>query len=728
MIISNGKNFITINKDGSIKILDKNYIDKENNLKEIEHKLKPLLENNSINYNDIPFNIQVKINKALKNIFEALEENEEGIFALAELNKFGLLKEKKNILNDARIKINSSLFKIGLHDLDKFYFKNKKAKLEFMETFHNNYYPKVNNSNIYKFVSYYKENNLNDFKLFHESLIDYGVRDKYEILKYYNDNIDSNFSLSTKEFGLISLLKRDLINLQNKVIEDAIEEGLDVPIDLPRFVSPTDKIKDEKIDLEKIKAIHKIDYQNKDSLYFQNNKPVKELKEKFIEELKIQQKIIDVDTNDNIRLIQLQLLNNGGYNFQRMREWACNMDNTLLSPYRMMCISQSSIKYCNKLVECGILKTDNFEDFYFSCPKTREILLLNPNSTFEELSNLVLKEFNVSIKEETPKNKKMVREIEKKQKNDFFDFLNAQYDSFYKNNNIPLNEFIKEITKENSKERKRFNDLYPGMKENFIEIITEYEDIKKYTYDRTATIKFENTDIKEEINNLWDKARKDNLHFEVSENDSPEKLKLKENLTVNFINASCVKFNGIKLNSLNNWKQNMLKSNIVDESVVNAFIVKSISHAKDLVSIGILKTKDNENFYFTDNFSKQILFQNLTEDIDKLKELNLGVKVLKKDNKMNIKNKNCLDEYLNFNFHYDQSNNIEYVKEMANKENSLINEIKQNFIMDIKFREKVLSLINQENLKDNNLIKLSKILDTTEIKEEQNYNNQQEIV
>lgn len=728
MIISNGKNFITINKDGSIKILDKNYIDKENNLKEIEHKLKPLLENNSINYNDIPFNIQVKINKALKNIFETLEENEEGIFALAELNKFGLLKEKKNILNDARIKINSSLFKIGLHDLDKFYFKNKKAKLEFMETFHNNYYPKVNNSNIYKFVSYYKENNLNDFKLFYESLIDYGVRDKYEILKYYNDNIDSNFSLSTKEFGLISLLKRDLINLQNKVIEDAIEEGLDVPIDLPRFISPTDKIKDEKIDLEKIKAIHKIDYQNKDSLYFQDNKPVKELKEKFIEELKIQQKIIDVDTNDNIRLIQLQLLNNGGYNFQRMREWACNMDNTLLSPYRMMCISQSSIKYCNKLVECGILKTDNFEDFYFSCPKTREILLLNPNSTFEELTNLVLKEFNVSIKEETPKNKKMIREIEEKQKNDFFDFLNAQYDSFYKNNNIPFNEFIKEITKEDSKERKRFNDLYPGMKENFIETITEYEDIKKYTYDRTPTIKFDNINIKERINNLWDKTRKDNHNFEVSENDSPEKLKLKEELTVNFINASCVKFDGIKLSSLNNWKENVLKSNIIDESVAQAFVSKSISHAKDLVAIGILKTKDNENFYFTDNFSKQILFQNLTEDIDKLKELNLGVKVLKKDNKMNIKNKNCLDEYLNFNSHYNQSNNIEYVKEMANKENTLINEIKQNFIMDIKFREKVLSLINQENLKDNNLIKLSKILDTTEIKEEQNYNNQQEIV
>ena len=714
MLIKNGNYQIRINNDGSIRILDKNYIDKENNLKDIEHYLKPLLDNNqSINYLSIPFNIRIKINKSLNNVFNSLEENEEGIFALNFLNNYGILREKKDILSNSRLKINSSLFKLGLNDLDKFYFKNKKAKLEFIDSFENRIYDKSVNENIFKFINYYKTNKLNNFKLFHDALKDYGIKDLSEILKHYNDGIDNNFSLSSKEFGLISLVKRDLIELQNKVIEDAIEEGLDIPLDLPRFTSPTNKIKMEIIDDEKIDKINNLNFGNIESSLFVDNKPIKELQKKIIEEIKFQEKIIDIDTNDNIKLIQLQLINNGGFSFSKMKDWVFNKNSNILSPNRMVNIAQSSIKYCNKLVECGILKTDNYEDFYFSCPKTREILLKNSDLSFNELANIVLDEF--SSEKNISTDNKNSKKVTKNYKKDIFDFLEAEYNSFYKPNNKTVLDFIEDIKNDKTIIKKRINELYPLLQNELFDLINEYEDLKKYTFVRNNSFVFDKNNLKE-VDSKWKEIRGINRSFSKINDDSPEILKEKNDVTIKFINLSCVKFGNIKLDNLQNWKENSIKNGL-DIKIADGFVYKSIQQAKDLVSIGILKTKDNKNFFFKDDFAREILFKNFDKNIDNLKELNKGIKTLIKYSTFpEIDDKNDLILKLkNFNMHYKNSSNEKFIKDMEIKEKSLFGEIENKYVFDNNFRKELTSYYLNETIEPIKHNKLSLIINNSNL-------------
>ena len=699
MIIKNGKKQLIINNDGSIKILNKNYIDKDNNLKNIEHSLKPLLDNNqSIDYIDIPFHIRTKLNKALNNVFNSLEENEEGIFALNYLNQYGILKEKKDLLNNARLKINSSLFKLGLNDLDRFYFKNKKAKLEFIDNFEKKIYvyDNLKNENILKFIQYYKDNEINNFKLFVDVLNDYGVREMPEILKYYNDSIDSNYSLSSKEFGLISLVKRDLIELQNQVIKDAIEEGIDIPLDLPRFTSPTDNIKMEIIDNEKIRKIKSLNFSDKNSSFFINNKPIKELQNKIIEEIKVQEKIVNVDINDNIKLIQLQLISNNGYSFSKMKDWVFNKNNDILSPNRMINIAQSSIKYCNKLVECGILKTDNYEDFYFSSPMTREILLKNSSATFNELADLVINEFDsentdISSNDTVTKNTKF-------DKQEIFDFLEAEYNSFYKPENKTISDFIEDIKNNNTLIKKRVDELYPFLKNDLNKLINEYEDIKKYTFVRNNDIVFDKEKLSD-IDLKWKEIQAINREFSKLDNNDPKIIEEKNDVTIKFINISCVKFGNIKFDSLEKWKENSIKNGL-DKKIAESFVYKSIQQAKDLTSIGILKTNDNKNFYFKDAFAKEILFKNFDKGIETLKELNKGIKTLvnQKINKTSKNNIDLISTLKDFNIHYKNSNNLKYVKVMSNKEKDLFKKIETKYATDFNFRNSLKDYYNSKDI------------------------------
>jgi hypothetical protein len=618
IIKSNGKT-IHITPDGSIKIDDKHYYDNKAYLKSIHNALIPLLEkDSSINYNDIPYSLRKKINKSLNNVFENLQNNEEGIIALNHLKEFGILAEKKAQLKSLSLSINNSLFKLGLGDLDKFYFNNKKEKLEFIEKLNTN--GVVNHVAINKFVAYYKENKLNDFKFFNETLQDYGLKNQSDILKHYNDHIDESFKLDSKEFGLISVVKRDLMELQNKVIKDAISSGLDVPVDLPRFISPSDKIKDELINPEKVKFIQRLSFENgkyKSSNFNEDHSVSSSLREKFIKELKTQEKIVNIDTNDNVDLIRLQILNNNGFSFDRMRNWALNYKSDIVGPQRTMLIAQSGIKYCNKLVECGILQTSNYEDFTFTSPRAREILLENPNATFNELADEIIKEFKSEDVDVDGKSFDTIsKEVYNNQRKEFYAFLDAQYESFYKPQDITIDKFKEDILKDDSAELKRLNDLYPALKDvNYSELVEEYYEQKIYDYDRTSTFDFSNKKNQDELLNKWKEIQV------LNRNKSEDDLET----TSKFINISAVRFGGVSLSSLENWKDNVsLPGNQAEK-----FVQMSIEQAKELVSIGILKTSDNENFSFVDNYAKEVLYKNFDKTINELEILNFGEKRLK---------------------------------------------------------------------------------------------------
>lgn len=754
MFIKNNGQKLKINPDGSITIGDKVYYDINNNLKNLT--LDPLLNNEqSIEYRNIPIGIRKRINKSLNEIFDNLEASDDSIVALNHLKKFGLISETKSILRESSKKINASLFKMGFSNLDKFYFDNKKAKLEFIKTLDVN--DKVNHEAIAKYVLYYKENNINNYRVFNETLQDFGIKNQSDILRYYNDSIDSSFKLSSEEFGIISFAKRDLINLQNKIIQDAISLGLDIPADLPRFVAPSDKIKDETINPAKIKLIQTlelIENSNYKSNYFNSDHSVSlELKEKFIKELKIQEKIINIDTNDNLELIKLQVLNNNGFSFQRMKNWALNNKLEILGPQKSMIIAQTGLKYCNKLVECGILKTSNFEDYTFSCPRARDILLENSDKSFNELADLMINEFKAitEIKEnehfETTND-----EVVKKEKKDFFDFLDAQYNSFYKTQNIDFETFKNDILKDNSQELNRINDLYPALKTiSASDLIKEYEDKKIYTYDRTNTLTFNSKKEKDVLNKLWKETQ------DTNRSKSEEDIKA----PIEFINVSAVKFEGINLHKLNEWKNNVT----LPGDQAEKFVELSIKHAKDLVNIGILKTNDNEIFSFTDNFAKETLFKNYDKSLDELEILNLGTKKLREEfNKINSIEKNGKDvtkqdtdskkitevvvvadeeqsisvpennkevisstnhslednelitKFLTFNHFYDQSSNEKYISLMRTEENKLNNELENKCILDSNFREELKLLSKSETIDSNKYFHLTNLLDSLDNK------------
>lgn len=617
MFVINNKKKIFINPDGSIKIGEKVYYDVNNNLRNINN-ITPLLDNNSsIEYLDIPIGFRKKINKSLNEIFENLESNEDGIIALTHLRDFGILKETRDILKESSKRINSSLFKMGFSNLDKFYFENKKAKLEFLENLNTN--TKVNYSAITKYVSYYKDNNLNNFKIFCETLQDFGLKNQSDILKYYNDSIDSNFKLGSEEFGIISFAKRDLINLQNKIIQDAISLGLDVPIDLPRFIAPTDKIKDEVINPAKIKLLQTFDFSNINSYknkYFNDDHSLStELKTKFINDLKVQEKIINIDSNDNLDLIKLQVLHNNGFSFSKMKDWALNNKTEILGPQKSMVIAQSALKYCNKLVECGILQTKNFEDYTFTSPLSREILLENQSKSFNELAEIMIMEFQIKDTENGSIENAISADVIIKQKKEFYEFLDAQFASFYKTQNIDFENFKNDILKENSEEFNRMKDLYPALNGTpFIELIQEYEDKKAYIFDRTSTLNFKSKEIKDALNSKWQEIQNKNRNKSEDDLLTP----------IEFINISAVRFEGINLHKLNEWKDSVS----LPGDQAEKFVELSIKHAKDLVNIGIFKTTDNEIFTFSDNYAKEILFKNYDKDLNQLEKQNLGTKKL----------------------------------------------------------------------------------------------------
>lgn len=753
MFIKNNGQKIKINPDGSITIGDKVYYDINSNLKNIN--LSPLLgKEESIEYKNIPIGIRKKINKSLNEIFDNLQASDDSIVALNHLKKFGILSETKDILRESSRKINASLFKMGFSNLDKFYFDNKKAKLEFIKTLDVN--DKVNYEAIANYVLYYKENNINNYKVFNETLQDFGIKNQSEILKYYNDSIDSNFELGSEEFGIISFAKRDLINLQNKIIQDAISLGLDIPADLPRFVAPSDKIKDETINPAKIKLIQTLEFVNTSNYknnYFNSDHSISlELKEKFIKELKTQEKIINIDTNDNLELIKLQVLNNNGFSFSRMKNWALNNKSEILGPQKSMVIAQTGLKYCNKLVECGILKTSNFEDYTFSCPRAREILLENSDKSFNDLADLMINEFK-GLTDEIKKDEKFINDdVVKKEKKDFFDFLDAQYNSFYKTQNINFETFKNDILKDNSQELNRINDLYPALKTiSAIDLIREYEEKKIYTYDRTNTLNFNSKKEKDILNKLWKETQDTNRN------------KLEEDIKapIEFINVSAVKFEGINLHKLNEWKDNVS----LPGDQAEKFVELSIKHAKDLVNIGILKTTDNEVFTFNDKYSREILFRNYNKSLDELEILNLGTKKLRdefnninsnqiKDNSnkesspkeilevlevkeeqeiipnsketlpinevplsidINAKGSNELvTKFLTFNHFYEKSSNEKYILLMKNEEEKLNAELENKCLIDLDFREELKSLAKSESIEPNKYFHLTNLLDSFE--------------
>lgn len=618
-LINNGK-VIEIKPDGDLWIEPDSY-KSTIEMESVYKTLYPILENGSIEYDKIPPALRKKITFNLNQIFNRMKTtSDETVHSLRVLREFGLSEENQKKLFKSSKRLNKALFRLGYSDIDNYYDKEKVLKDKFLNNFKNSY--KRNNEYISKFVNHYKEQNLNDFKSFNESLQAFGVTEQHEILKLYNDNIDESFELDQNEFGIISLAKKELIDLQKKIIEDAVSSGLTIPSELPRFISPSDRIKNEKINPEKIKTIQS--YNSLDSKlgykgdYFNEDHSItNELKQKFIKEIKLQEKIFDIDTNDCQQLLHLQLVKNNGFSFDKTKEWAYTFnDSNSIGFQKALAVSQSGLKYCNKLVECGILKTSDCKNFTFSSPKAREILLENPKASFNRLGDILLDTYkDLDIKTESSV-LKLDNSIVDKQKTDFFEFLDAEYNSFYKNRDIPFQKFLEDISIPDSAESQRLGELYPSLKKfDFKELVGEYEDLSKYVFERIPSLDFKKE--KSKLNNSWEQAQKNN------------RAKATTSSALDFINISAIKFDGISLSKLNDWKNNVVSNGYLDEETADKYINTALKQAEKLTEIGILNKIDQNEYEFKDSFAKESLYLNFNKSLEDINKTNKGVKVLK---------------------------------------------------------------------------------------------------
>ena len=125
-----------------------------------------------------------------------------------------------------------------------------------------------NNEILQTFLTNFKNGKLNNFSLFSETVQELTGCDDKEAFRLYNDKIDESFVLDSEEYKFIYQAKKRLIEKQQKVIENAIKYGIEVPIELPRFIAPSNKFKDIILNPEKAKMIARFDfdeYDKKDS-------------------------------------------------------------------------------------------------------------------------------------------------------------------------------------------------------------------------------------------------------------------------------------------------------------------------------------------------------------------------------------------------------------------------------------------------------------------------------
>lgn len=491
---------------------------------------------------------------------------------------------------------------------------------------------------IEEFIRNYKESGVNDFSVFHETLQDYGVTNTKEILLYFHDSIDESFKLSSREFGLVCAAKKELIELQEKIINDAIEAGYEVPSNLSRLVSPSDKIKDETINPQKIKMVASFDFAKEqngyksesfDSMGNIGSKARVDLDEKIVKELGILQK----DTNQSTGFINVMLIQNNGFSFERMKEFVLySGENNLLSPQKGMSVAMTGLKQCNKLVECGILKSEDGKNFTFSSPRCREILFENPLASYNQLTDLVIKEHNISFdKKEADKqeDKPLNRELFEVQKAEFEEFLDAQYKSYYLPQGLGFEEFKNDVLAVDSQESQRFRDLYPELKKgiDFKDAIADFIEKDKYLYIRQGVMDFSSKEVKGEVDVLWKNAQKINRELKSSGAlESNEKVAAKSD----FINLSAVAFNGIDFNKLQSWGESTLKKGFLSKKEVDSFITDSLKRGEALASGGVM-VKNEKGFSFVDNFAKESLLRGYDKSVNEIVVLNRGERVLRSE-------------------------------------------------------------------------------------------------
>jgi hypothetical protein len=467
MIIKNNDEFFQINHKGEFIIEDKIFKIKNSDCKNLVKQLSAFSLNNSVELADIPDRLQDKITKALDEIVKGLDKKDNSdILVNKKIEKLGLLEEQRKKLQELISDIRKKAYSMGLGNIEKNYLKSFNYYDEIID--YNELKDKKQREHIALFIADFKNSKSMDFGFFYETMTDLGVENTKEILELYNDKIDSAFKLNDKEFNQVSLMKRDLMELQMGIIETAQKEGYGIPKDLIKFASPSNKIKDETINPQKLKMIANWDFEknNNDIIYkndafLMNGNLSSKGEEIIIEQLAKEVNILNIDSDNCVGMINTQLVKNNGFNLEDMKNWAMmNKQNNILSPQRAMSVATSGVVQCNKLVDCGILQTSDGKNYTFTSPKAREILFENLDASYNKLADLVIKEHSISFSNSAEKN--INKKLFDEQMGEMIEFLDSQFKTYYlpQGKEFDISKFKEDILEKKSEESQRFLNVY----------------------------------------------------------------------------------------------------------------------------------------------------------------------------------------------------------------------------------------------------------------------------
>lgn len=554
----------------------------------------------------------------------------------------GVIEAKSNPLLKARQQIfktlSSSAKKIGTY-FQKVYENSVLQNAEVKEIgIPLNYKTLFNQKEIKDYVERFNAQNNPKFKDFYDTMHDFGINNPKTILNLYHQ-VDK-WTAHTPEQFLRNKIKQQVIDQQISLFEGLQKYGIKPDMEL---LSITDMSYTEYENLKTAQEIlaPKSAYQEEESLIDFNSPLIKEdFSEKF-------NSVKDNPLENNTPLMNINLARFNGVEFDSLQEWAnYSIENNIASIDKASLFIKQSLDHAKELEKIGLLKAIGPNKYTFVDSKAREILLNNYDKSIQELHA-------ICQQQRTPKQ----HQTQTKES------LNPKTQN-HTNHEQPATLKAKPFTQEELKKIKR-----PS---------------------KTAI-------DAETLNQHWKEAQEKNKQ---KSKDTP--LEEQDKNQQQFIYLSCVKFKGISLDSLEEWKEKTSK--YLGEETTQQFISSSLEKARELVKANILiETAPNE-FKFLDGRAREILYENYEEDIEAIKEINqeeiqttletlTPKQTQSPQSEFLQKHSELITRLKEFDWNYDNSPDVEYRKDQLDNELKLIKEVKNETIVDPVFREEIMKYL-----------------------------------
>ena len=225
--------------------------------------------------------------------------------------------------------------------------------------------------------AYRDEQGPKDYHFFRNTLFSLGVQNEREVLRLWNAPVPHEYD--TASYGFASMAKNEIIDLQEKIIMQAVKDGLSPPVDLPIFGAKTAPL--ASLPMAKKRVLERGDFsllKGKESVAARGGGALSETARNSLGTIYKKEVALLKERGEGFSaaLASAMAVRSNGLSQQGLLEWAkYNEENSILGPTVAYGVAIGAVRHANRLVDCGILATENGKDFSFTCDLAREALL-----------------------------------------------------------------------------------------------------------------------------------------------------------------------------------------------------------------------------------------------------------------------------------------------------------------------------------------------------------------